>query len=93
MDNKITIWNAIEQMRRITKAGGEFSMAFMSCSLTRQKSEGLIEVPHARLRAQSPAELKENADELLNYTNMDTAMPGQFYQPLLMMFNDKKIEL
>jgi hypothetical protein len=93
MEITITLYSAIAEMRKVTKNGGEFSIAFMSYSESRNSSDGLIEVPHARLRAQAPEEVIKNGDFMLNYTNMDTGQAGHFYQPCLMVFNGKKIKL
>jgi hypothetical protein len=87
------IYEAIEQMREISRKGGEFSMTFMSYSETAGKSEGPASVDRARLRARPNQEQNKNAEMMEAYTDLITGEPRQFYQPLLMIFNGQKVEL
>lgn len=87
------VYEAIAKMREISKRGGHFSFVFMSFSEARNKSDGVVEVQHARLRKQSTEEQDKNADIKLNYFDLDTSDFGSCYQPLLMEFNGQKLEL
>jgi hypothetical protein len=79
-------------MRQISKAKGSFAFTFMSYSRSRGKSLGIVEVPHARLRAQEFGG-SELANHMLNYVDIDTGEAFHFWQPCLMYFEGKKITL
>ncbi len=87
------LYEAIAKMRAISERGGTFSFTFMSYSEDKGKSNGVVEVAHARLRKQSTIEKNRNADIMLNYVNLDTLEYGRCYQPLLMEFNNNTLEL
>jgi hypothetical protein len=87
------LFEAIKQMRELSKALTPFSFSFMSCNLTKQASEGIVEVRHARLRARTMEEHHQYAEHIEEYVNLDTGEPRRFYQPLLMSFNGQKIEM
>lgn len=88
----MTVYQAIAQMRATSERGGEFSFMFMSYSETRQKSEGIVSVPRARLAKRDDSKVA-NADIMLSYLDLDTGEQRRVYQPLLMMFNGQKLEL
>ena len=87
------VYEAIDQMRLISKQGGEFSMTFMGYSETAGKSDGPVSVDRARLRARPNSDQNRNAEMMEAYTNLQTGEPRQFHQPLLMIFNGQKIDL
>jgi len=89
---EINLWEAIKQMRQISRKKGSFSFIFMSYSRSRGKSSGIVEVSNARLRSQAPPGGKY-ADHLLNYVDIDTGEAFHFWQPCLMFFEGKKITL
>ena len=89
----INLYEAIELMRKLTKEDVKFSFAFMSCDLHRQSSSGVIEVKNALLTKQSKTNQNINADIMLNYYDYDQKESRRFYQPLLMIFNGKKVIL
>lgn len=87
------VYEALEQMREISRQGGEFSFSFMSCNETTGKSDGVVDVGRARLRNRQSTEFNANAEIMEAYTNLDTGDARQFYQLLLMIFNGQKLEL
>mgnify|MGYP000961140573 CR=1 FL=1 len=90
MTGEIKIWDAIREMRQISAKKGSFSIVFMSYSRTRMKSDGIVEVQNARLRAQDkPGGVF--SDFMLNYIDLDTGEDYHFWQPCLMYFNNQKI--
>jgi len=94
MDNKtINIYDAVSMMRDLTKKGMDFSIAYMSCDTSREKSAGLIELPKVRLRSNASDDAFRNSKHLINYLNVETNIPGRFYQILLMYFNGMKVEV
>lgn len=87
------VYEAIRQMRTISADGGSFSFSFMSFDSTRMSSEGVVYVARARLRSRESVIFNGNAEMMEAYYNLDTSENRQFYQPLLMTFNGKKITL
>lgn len=86
-------WDAIAEMRRLSKEGKSFSFAFMSCDLARRQSQGIVEVAHARFLSREMGTKYEDADIIERYINLDTMEARRFYQPLLMAFNGESVEL
>lgn len=80
-------------MREISNNGGEFSFSFMSFSESTGKSDGIVDVSRARLRARPNLQQNKNAEIMEAYMDLDTGDARQFYQPLLMLFNGQKVEL
>lgn len=89
----MTVYDAIDKMREISRRKGEFSFTFMSYSETSGKSDGTVDVARARLRSRPDESKNRNRDIMEAYTDLDTGEARQFYQPLLMMFNGQKVEL
>lgn len=87
------VYEAIDKMRRLTAEGKSFSFSFMSCNLSAGTSEGVVHVPHARLRKRERKEFHLHADMVEAYINLDTLECRRFYQPLLMTFNGEKVTL
>lgn len=86
------LFEAIRQMRDFSKRNISFGFSFMSYNETAQKSEGIVEVRHARLRARTQEAHHRNAEIIEEYVNIDTGDARRFYQPLLMSFNGQKVE-
>ena len=87
------LFEAIKQMRELTKAREPFSFSFMSYNATSQSSGGIVEVRHARLSPRTMEAHHQHAEIVEEYVNVDTGEPRRFYQPLLMSFNGQKVEL
>lgn len=92
MGESIHVYDAIRQMRQISKKQGSFSMVFMSLSRSRGTSDGIVEIRNARLRPQD-APGSKYGDYMLNYVDLDTGEANHMWQPLLMYFNGQKIRL
>ncbi|GAB2993908.1 hypothetical protein GCM10027284_08860 [Cyclobacterium sediminis] len=90
---KLTVYEAINQMRELSKAGEAFSFSFMSYSDSKQTTEGIVEVRRGRLTAKSAESDIKNADLLQPYTDLDIMEPRRFYIPTLMTFNGQKTRL
>lgn len=82
------VYEAIRQMRILSENGGCFSMTYASYSMSRNTSEGVIEVAHARLSKNSLNRKSELEDLLLHYTDLDTGDHRQMYGLLLLSFNN-----
>lgn len=91
--HNMTVYEAIEEMRRISNRGGEFSFTFMSYAQRRDHSHGTVTVNRARLRQRPPTNQNANAEIMEAYVDLDTGDAKQFYQPLVMLFNGQKTEL
>lgn len=89
----MTVYQAIAKMRELTKAGRSFSFSFMSYSMDRRTSHGIVEVRRARLEKQSTTEQNRHADIMLNFFDMDLMENRRCYQPLLMTFEGQNLEL
>jgi hypothetical protein len=89
----MTVYEAIEQMRQISREGGSFSFSFMSYSRDRRKSDGVVRIERGRLRKQSTKETNRFADYMLNFFDCDTLEYGVCWQPLLLEFNNQELEL
>lgn len=86
------LFDAIHEMRQISKKQGSFSMVFMSYSRSRGSSDGIVEVQRARLRPQQAVQTTFS-DHMLNYVDLDTGEEKRLWQPLLMYFNNQKISI
>lgn len=87
------VYEAIKEMRKQSKEGTPFSFSYMSYSKTKGKSSGIVEVSQARLRRKSDKQFRDPSNLLENYLDLGTNEPRQFYLPLLMSFNNQKLEL
>ena len=93
MKRTIKLYDAISQMREATKRGETFSIGFMSCDTSRERSAGFIELPKVKLRSAAGDEAYRNSKHIIDYLNVETNIPGRFYQILLMYYNEMKVIL
>lgn len=94
MENRvIKVYDAIAQMRELTKREEHFSIGFMSCDISRELSTGFVELPKVKLRSSGGDNAFMNSKYIINYLNVETNIPGRFYQILLMYFNGAKVIL
>jgi hypothetical protein len=89
----MTVFEAITDMRQISKEGGEFSFSFMSYSLMKRTSDGPTFISRARLCKQSREDKKEQADNMLNFIDLDRGQFRHCYQPLLMTYKGNLLTL
>lgn len=89
----MSVFEAINKMRELSKRGIPFSFSFMTYSRENHKSSGIVEIYRAQLRVQSTIEENRFADIMLNYIDLDTNDYGRCYQLLLTEFNGEKLEL
>lgn len=87
------LYNAINEMRRISREGGSFSFSFMSYNSSKNTTEGVVLVPNARLLKRENEKYNRNAEIMERYLNLDTMEARRFWHPLLMTFNNEKIEV
>lgn len=89
---EIKLRDAIKQMRTFTRINIPFSFSFISYSEDLQSSEGLKVVERALLRKGYRDDQSKKAGLLIAYTDYsDIDKQRQFYLPLLMTFNNKRV--
>ena len=71
-NRSIYIYDSISPIRKLSKAGETFSLAFMSCDTRREKSSGIVELVKAKLRAPAADDAYKNAQYIINYLNVET---------------------
>lgn len=81
------VYEAINEMRRLSEQKKEFAFSFMSYSITRETSDGEVFVEHAILYKNRKDSNNSYQDYMLTYLNTDTGQAHQFWQPLLMSLN------
>lgn len=89
----MNVYTAIEEMRRLSELRIPFSFSYMSYSIARRKSEGIVCIRRARLCKQNRKERNRYTDYMLNYIDLDTDKRASCWQPLLLTFNDNELQL
>lgn len=89
----MNVFEAIKEMRRLTREGKSFSFSFMSFNSSKGISEGIVCVNRAVLRKRERLEYHRYAEMVEAYMDLETMKPRRFYQPLLMTFNGEKVTL
>ena len=88
---RMELFDAIRRMRELSRKNETFSFSFMSYNSSAGRSEGIVEVRHARLRARAQDTHHRHAEIIEEYIDIDTGRARHFYQPLLMSFNGEKV--
>ena len=89
----VKLYDAIHEMRRLTREGVPFTFTYMSYNQSRGTTDGIIRVRSAKLRKRESKEFNRNAEDQEAYLNLDTNEPRRFWHPLLMEFNGEKVTL
>ena len=89
----MTIYEARNAMRELTRLNIPFSFSHMSYYRSNQSTSGIVHVARAKLRKGDLIENNRNADFMEEYLDLDTNNPREFYLPSLMFFNGQKLEL
>lgn len=89
----IPLYEAIQQMRELTKAGKSFSFVHATYNREKRSSDGLRNVKSARLRPKSSNDDIIHSDFKLFYYDEEEQLPRVCWQPLIMFFNGKKVIL
>lgn len=87
----MTVYEAIKEMRKRSEQKKPFAFSFMSYSLSRQKSDGEVEVEHAILYKNPKDPENENRNYMLTYLDCSTREVRQLWQPLLMSFEHEPL--
>ncbi|KAA2218249.1 hypothetical protein [Maribacter flavus] len=83
----IRTYDALNRMRELTMLSTPFSMEFVTCNYSQNKSDGLKKVDKALLRTGLSRDKSERAEVLIGYTEEPSGSPKWFYLPLLTKFN------
>ncbi len=91
--DKINGFEAIKEMRKLTKQGKSFNLVHSTYSTATGLSEGIVLIRHAATRTSLPSDAvhKVPADCFFNYYDIDRKEPRRCWKVLLLSFNDKKI--
>ena len=89
----ITVYEAINEMRRITAAGRSFSFVHATYNRDIMKCDGIREVKRARLRPAAKNDDVKYSDFKLFYYDEYFHENRVCWQMLLMYFNSKKLIL
>ena len=88
----IRLREAVQRMRDLTELNIPFSIGFVKCDLSLNKSDGYKVVRKALLRNGYRSNQSDKSDVLIAYIDYDNQDKNrQFYLPLLMMFNGNKV--
>lgn len=87
------LYDAINEMRRLSREGQPFSFSFMSYNSSAGTSDGIVYVRQARTMARERLEFNCNAEQQERYLDLDTMQPRRFWHPLLMTFNGEKVTI
>ena len=87
----IKLYDVIKRMRQLSEINVPFSFEYITCDLTKGKSNGLKKVDKALLRKGMSTDRSVKSETLIGYTDMATNQPRWFYLPLLMKFNGHPI--
>lgn len=91
--SQMTVYKAIDEMRKLSEDGVPFSFSFMSYSDIHQTSEGVVEVIKAKLKSRSKEAAWHNAPMIEEYIILDTLEHRRFYHCALMTFNGQALKL
>lgn len=87
----LKVYEALNQMRELSKANVPFSASFISCSEKGARSNGLVTVERMVLRTGYSSSKGVKSQSLIAYYDLDKNKPGFFYLPLLMTYKNKSL--
>ncbi len=90
MAKTIDLYEAVREMRRITAAGGTFSMKFRKWNRSTSNGGDLVHIKNARLRPKTGDRKIANASYKLFFRDDETGRDLNCWECLLVEFNGKK---
>lgn len=90
---KIDLYGAIEQMNRISLAGGTFSLKFRKWNSQTRSGGDMVIINAARIRPKAADEKIANSSYKLFFTDTETGLARNCWQPLIMEFNGRRTVL
>ncbi|WP_149525645.1 hypothetical protein [Sphingobacterium hotanense] len=79
-------------MRKLSKQGKSFSFTFMSYSISRGTTDGIIEVQSARLRKRGSSDFNQYAELQEEYVNTKNGEPRRFWHCCLLSLNGQSLK-
>lgn len=92
-EGKIDLYEAIDQMKRISLAGGTFSIKFRKWNSQTQSGGDMVTVRAARVRPRAADEKIRHSSYKLFFTDTETGLARNCWQPLIMEFNGRRTVL
>lgn len=92
-ETKIDVFEAIEQMKRISLAGGVFSFKFRKWNRATLSGGDVVTVNAARIRPKASDEKIEYSSYKLYFTDTETGLARVCWQPLITEFNGRRTVL
>lgn len=89
----LDLYKAIDEMRRISAAGGTFRIKFRKWNAATCSGGDLCQIANARLRPRASDDVVSNSSYKLFLTDTDTGKPLNCWQPLITEFNGMKTRL
>lgn len=87
------LYEAIDEMRRLSKEGIPFSFTYMSYNSTKGTSDGIVHVQQARLIKRESEQFNKFAEDQERYYNLTTGEIRRFWHPLLMFLNGETVKI
>lgn len=89
----IDVFEAIEQMKRMSLAGGTFSFKFRKWNRATRSGGDVVTVKAARIRPKASDEKIEYSSYKLYFTDTETRLARVCWQPLIIEFNGRRTVL
>ena len=89
MAQKIDLYEAIEEMKRISAAGGTFSLKFRKWNRDARRGGDMAHIAKARIRPKASDEKIANSSYKLFFTDTATGRALNCWQCLIMEFNGR----
>lgn len=89
----IDLYEAIGQMKCISLAGGTFSFKFRKWNRATRSGGDVVKVNAARIRPKAADEKIEYSSYKLFFTDTETGLARNCWQPLIMEFNGRRTVL
>ena len=89
----IDLYDAIDQMKRISLAGGTFSLTFRKWNRQTRNGGDVVKVREARIRPKANDEKISDASYKLFFTDTETGLARNCWQCLIMAFNGRRTVL
>lgn len=86
---RIDLFEAIEKMKKISLAGGAFSMKFRKWNRDTHSGGDLVTVNAAKIRPKTSDEKIKHSSYKLFFTDTETGLARVCWQPLIVEFNGR----
>ncbi len=93
MNETIDLYEAIKEMKKISLAGGTFSMKFRKWNRQTLSGGEMVTVRAARVRPKASDEKIAYSSYKLYFTDTETGRARNCWQPLIMEFNGRRTVL